>query len=167
MYKTSIQFTLRLGNNNSPDTATQNRWLSQDYLAFWNLFLDASAALPGCRRGRSEIKWPENERGKIYRKLPAPCTEEESKENNGEHLLWWTERRRKMIPGMVNKDRKQPAGGGSSWLGAGWILARGLNPRRHFVSWNVEKKQKENGTIRQRKRAEVNKHVAPITMTHS
>lgn len=87
MFKTSIQFALRLGNGHSADIATWNIWLSQDYLAFQNLVLDASATLPGCRAGRPEIVWPENERGTIYRKLPAPCAEEDSKENNGENLL--------------------------------------------------------------------------------
>lgn len=87
MFKTSIQFALRLGNKHSTDTATWNIRLSQDYLVFRNLVLDASAALPGCRARRPEIKWPENERGTIYRKLPAACTEEDSKENNGENLL--------------------------------------------------------------------------------
>lgn len=87
MLKTSIQFALRLSNKHSADIATWNIWLSQDYLAFQNLVPDACTTLPGCRAGRPEIKWPENERGTIYRKLPAPCTEEDSKENNGENLL--------------------------------------------------------------------------------
>jgi len=70
MFETSIQFALRLGNKHSADIATWNTWLSRDYLAFWNLVLDASAALPGRRAGRTEIKWLENERGTIYRKHP-------------------------------------------------------------------------------------------------
>lgn len=66
MFKTSIQFALRLSNKHSLDIATWNTWLSQDYLTFQSLVLDASATLPGCRAGRPEIKWPENESGKIH-----------------------------------------------------------------------------------------------------
>lgn len=45
-----------------------------------------SGTLPGCRAERPEIKWPENERGTIFRKISAPYTEEESKENSGKNL---------------------------------------------------------------------------------
>lgn len=105
MFKALIQFALRVSNKYPADMAALNTQVFQNYSAFWNLVLDASWFSSRMYGGRPEIKWAENERGAIFRKLPALCMEEDSKENCGENLPWWTERR-KMIQGMVNKDRK-------------------------------------------------------------
>lgn len=43
-------------------------------------------SLPGLYSGRPEIKWAENERGAIFRKLPALCMKEDSMESSGENL---------------------------------------------------------------------------------